>query len=126
MFLTIIAALPLAIWTYLLAARAGYWRTRKHLLPPMSSDAHLPTVVAVVPARNEADVIGECLRSLLPVQTVLVDDGSTDGTAEAALTSAAQINAQDRPLSTSSSSYTRRTGLRTLPVGWQPLLEAAC
>jgi hopene-associated glycosyltransferase HpnB len=46
--------------------------------------------VAVVPARNERDVVGRALASLLaqdyagPFRIVLVDDGSDDGTAEAA------------------------------------------
>lgn len=51
---------------------------------------HWPSVVAVVPARNEAAVIGEALSSLLRQEypgefaVVLVDDHSTDGTADAA------------------------------------------
>ena len=47
-------------------------------------------VIAVVPARNEADGIGRAVSSLLaqtvepPLQVIVVDDGSTDGTAEEA------------------------------------------
>ena len=53
-----------------------------------------PSVVAVVPARNEADVIARTVGSLLaqdypgPFRIVLVDDQSTDGTAEARARSA--------------------------------------
>jgi hopene-associated glycosyltransferase HpnB len=49
-------------------------------------------VVAVVPARNEADVIARSIGSLLrqdyagPFRVVLVDDGSSDGTAAVART----------------------------------------
>ncbi|MCC6829827.1 MAG: glycosyltransferase [Thermoleophilia bacterium] len=53
-----------------------------------AADDPLP-VVAVVPARDEARGVGACVASLLaqrpPLRgVVLVDDGSTDGTAEAA------------------------------------------
>jgi hopene-associated glycosyltransferase HpnB len=46
-------------------------------------------VIAVVPARDEADVVGRCVTSLLhqqgvQIKIVLVDDGSSDGTADAA------------------------------------------
>lgn len=53
-----------------------------------------PTVTAVVPARNEARVVGDCLRSLSAqthgergdsaLRAVLVDDGSTDSTGDIA------------------------------------------
>ena len=49
-----------------------------------------PTVVTIVPARNEADVIERTLRSLLKqnypgeFHVVMVDDHSDDGTAEIA------------------------------------------
>src|SRR5262245_7146169 len=47
----------------------------------------LPTVSAIIPAYNEAEVISRCLASLLdqthrPHQVIVVDDGSTDGTPE--------------------------------------------
>jgi len=86
--------LALAIWLYLLLGRAGFWLARErddHDKP--ASLAHWPSVTAVVPARNEADVIGQAMASLLrqdypgPFRVVLVDDGSDDGTAERALAS---------------------------------------
>ncbi len=85
MLLTAIAAIPLLIWVYLVAGRGGFWRVSKHLAsngPETSSKR----VVAVVPARNEADVIARSLSSLLRqgIHVVLVDDGSVDGTAEIA------------------------------------------
>jgi hopene-associated glycosyltransferase HpnB len=83
--------LPLAIWLYLLVARGGYWLTRERddrNEPPQP--AQWPSVVAVVPARNEADVIMRSLGSLLAqdypgkFRVILVDDESEDGTAQIA------------------------------------------
>jgi hopene-associated glycosyltransferase HpnB len=82
---------PLAIWLYLLLGRDWFWQmnerdTRGEPLPP----AYWPAVVAVVPARNEADVIQASIGSLLAqdypgeLHVILVDDLSQDGTADAA------------------------------------------
>jgi hopene-associated glycosyltransferase HpnB len=84
-------SLALASWIYLLLARGGFWLARERddrdeAAPPSA----WPSVVAVVPARNEADVIARSLGSLLAqdypgdVQVILVDDNSDDGTAQAA------------------------------------------
>ena len=87
--LTALAAASLAAWIYLLVARGGFWLARERLGTP-SDRAHWPAVVAVVPARNEADVIGRSIRSLLDqdypgrFRIVLTDDHSRDGTAEVA------------------------------------------
>jgi hopene-associated glycosyltransferase HpnB len=88
-----ISALALVIWVYLLAGRGGYWR---FILPePVREAGSLPSVVAVVPARNEAAVVGRAVASLLnqdypaPLHVVLVDDHSEDGTADIARAAAA-------------------------------------
>ena len=77
--LILVAALPVAIWIYLLLGRGWFWRINQaeKVLGPSRR------VVAVVPARNEAEFIGETIRSLLVqgLQVVLVDDSSSDGTA---------------------------------------------
>jgi hopene-associated glycosyltransferase HpnB len=85
-----IGALSLGVWIYLVFARGGFWRMRMKDLP--SSAAPLPSrrVAVIVPARNEAPVIGQTIRSLLRqayggvVQIFLVDDHSSDGTAKIA------------------------------------------
>ena len=104
--LRVAAALPFLTWLYLLGARGGFWRVERHL--PRSRAAAMPAqaprtrrVVAIVPARNEADVVGAAVGSLLrqelaSVHVVVIDDGSTDGTAEAALKAAAAAAASDR------------------------------
>lgn len=84
------SAVSLAIWLYLMLGRAGFWRAHVRLERDLPTPATWPEVVVVVPARNEADVIGESLASLLAqdypgrFSIVVVDDASTDGTAEAA------------------------------------------
>ncbi len=77
------------IWIYLLVFRGRFWRTGVRL--PVAPDAaSWPSVAVVVPARNEALVLGASLPTLLyqdypgPLQVVLVDDRSTDETAEMA------------------------------------------
>lgn len=97
----LLAAVPVAIWLYLLFARGGFWRVRPHLLPP-GAPPNAARIVAVVPARDEAPVIGKAAGSLLkqalalPMHVIVVDDGSSDGTAEVARRAAAEIGAADR------------------------------
>jgi len=87
------AALSLAVWLYLLFARGWFWRMRERA--PLAQagkapGAGWPSVVAVIPARDEAAVVGQAIASLAAqdyagqFHIVLVDDGSTDGTAEVA------------------------------------------
>jgi hopene-associated glycosyltransferase HpnB len=84
----------LAVWIYLIAGRGGFWLAseRDDDSPP---PAAWPDVVAVIPARNEAEGVGETVGSLLQqdypgaFSIVLVDDQSTDGTADIARAAAA-------------------------------------
>jgi len=77
---------PLAIWLYLLLFRRGFWLLRERDSWPLPEPEAWPSVVAVVPARNEADVIGRSIASLAAqdypgdFRIVLVDDQSDDGT----------------------------------------------
>ncbi len=86
-----IALLSLLIWVYLLTLRGGFWRSAERLTgSPAPRDSRLgdswPAVTAVVPARNEAEVIAESLTSLLEqdypgrLTVLLVDDHSDDDT----------------------------------------------
>jgi len=125
-FAPFIAWLSLLIWVILLVARGGFWRAR-----PMSAlgattikavgddevsrRGEWPALVAVVPARNEADVIGPAVGSLLrqdypgAFHVIVIDDDSTDGTAAAAAATARDLGLEDR--------LTVLTA-KPLPPGW--------
>jgi hopene-associated glycosyltransferase HpnB len=77
-------------WLYLVTAHGGYWRTSRRL-PWVSGEPDAwPDVVAVVPARNEAEMLPVTLPALLgqdypgELTVIVVDDGSSDGTGEVA------------------------------------------
>ena len=85
---TSVAVLTVVTWSYLALARGSFWRV-KSAKPAGSDKAGLPGgVVAVVPARDEAELIGPVVTSLLSQSVAmpifLVDDESTDGTADVA------------------------------------------
>ncbi len=99
----VIGGVSVAAWLYLLLFRGFFWLMRERDdrgLPP--EPAAWPDVVAVVPARNEADVIARSVGSLLgqdypgAFRLVLVDDNSEDGTGKVAAEAAARIAAQAR------------------------------
>ena len=81
---------PLGVWLYLLLFHRGFWRLRERDTLPVADPARWPSVVAVVPARNEADVIQRSIGSLIAqdypgeFHIVLVDDQSDDGTGDLA------------------------------------------
>lgn len=61
-----------------------------------------PTVSVVVPARNEEEMIGACLESILqqeppPHEVILVDNGSTDRTGEIGRRLGVQVIYQPQP-----------------------------
>ena len=86
-----LCSLAALTWVYLLAGHGGYWRTDQRLPAAGPVPRAWPDVVAVVPARNESTVLPFTLPTLLgqdyqgEFSVVLVDDDSSDGTAEAAL-----------------------------------------
>jgi hopene-associated glycosyltransferase HpnB len=94
-----LAALSLAVWIYLLFARGEFWRVDRNLIPPGTA-VREASIVAVIPARDEAEHIGRTVKSLLthsvPVRVVVVDDASADGTAEVAHAAAQQVEAAER------------------------------
>jgi len=115
----------LAIWLYLLVARGGFWlaRERDDDNPSWRGSAsdHWPAVTAVIPARDEAECVGQTVASLLrqdypgAFNVIVVDDQSRDGTARVAREAAAAIGAGER--------LTVLTG-RALAAGWTGKLWA--
>jgi hopene-associated glycosyltransferase HpnB len=97
----VIASAALAVWLYLIGWRGAFWRASvREEQNPAPSPVSWPAVVAVVPARDEADVIGASLPSLLgqdypgAFDVIVVDDQSRDCTA--ALARQAASAAADR------------------------------
>jgi hopene-associated glycosyltransferase HpnB len=92
----LLGAAVTAIWVCLLVCRGGFWRFRVE--PPPRRTCPAPRVVAVVPARNEAETVGRALASLAAQRydgefhVVLVDDHSDDGTADLARAAAADVH----------------------------------
>lgn len=110
----LLSGLVLGIWVYLVLLHGRYWRERPQRAPA-DGPKHWPEVAAIVPARNEAPVAGEAVRSLLrqdypgKLRIILVDDQSADGTAEIVRATAAALGAGDR---------VRVLSGKALPEGW--------
>ena len=114
----------LLIWLYLVVARGGFWRAvQRDDASPLDGIAPgaWPVVSAVIPARDEADCVGQTVASLLrqtypgEFNMVLVDDQSRDRTAEVAREAAAASGAAGRLTVISGSA---------LPAGWTGKLWA--
>jgi hopene-associated glycosyltransferase HpnB len=90
-----IAALCCLIWLYLIGARGKFWRIAPAAAPTLGF-ASAPRVAVIVPARNEADLIGQTIQSLLaqdypgPLHIFVVDDQSSDQTAAVVRDAAAE------------------------------------
>ena len=88
----------LLTWLYLLMFRGAFWTARIER-PPKQPSAW-PSVVAVVPARNESKLISECVRSILAqeyegnLHLIVVDDHSVDKTEEQARRGARAANSE--------------------------------
>lgn len=94
----VVAAAACGAWTFALFFRGGFWRaaerdddaTAAAASPATAAPTLWPRVVAVVPARDEAETIGATVAALLrqdyagSFAVVVVDDHSSDGTADIA------------------------------------------
>src|SRR5262249_40795270 len=98
------ACLSLGVWIYLLLGRGRFWRAveRDDRSCSAVNPTSWPSVIAVVPAGNEAAMLPVSLPSLLnqdypgPFSVILVDDNSDDGTANAAREAGARASALGR------------------------------
>jgi len=123
----ILAAIALLIWVGLLTAWGQFWRADQRLDSNHSSATASvlatpwPSVTVIIPARNEAELIAESVRSHLTrrysgsLHVLLVDDQSADGTAAIARQTAQDCGRADA-LSILSG--------QPLPAGWTGKLWA--
>ena len=116
----IFAAVSLLSWVYLLVLHGDFWQVGR-LQAECETNAQVGPIAVLIPARNEAEHIGLAVSSLLTqscanvLHVYVVDDNSTDGTAEAARAAAADMGASSR--------LTVLSG-RPLPSGWTGKLWA--
>jgi hopene-associated glycosyltransferase HpnB len=112
--IVLVAAISFAVWVYLVVFHGRFWRSGSVLDAGAASGK--AKVAVVVPARNEVESIGCCVRSLLAqdyegeLAVLVVDDNSTDGTGEIA------ASAGDRRLTVIKG--------EPLPAGWSGKLWA--
>ena len=120
--IVVLGVLPLIVWLGLVLGHGRFWTASERddrALPP--EPASWPPVVAVVPARDEADVIARSIGSLLAqdypgdLRVILVDDSSSDGTAAVAFAEAQRLGRVER--------LEVLTG-EPLPAGWTGKLWA--
>ena len=116
-----LTGLSLLIWIILVTSRDGFWKTDQRL-PDVGDffQTHpAPPIVVVIPARNEAEMLPQSLRSLLKqtypgkFSIVIVDDHSSDNTFQVA-----------RDLSQDTDMKVVLVRGETLPEGWTGKLWA--
>ena len=86
-------------WVWLTLFRGRFWATDQRLEVPQAKEGgSWPGVVAVIPARNESEVIGQTIPTVLgqrypgALSVYLVDDRSSDGTADIAKAAAREAH----------------------------------
>lgn len=120
-FVLVLTVLSLVIWIGLLNVRGQFWRTDQKLEATEIPLLSLPRICVVIPARNEAELLPITLRSLLlqdypgDFNIFLVDDRSTDGTADFAQGVACALNKPEKLHLVSG---------KSLPPGWSGKLWA--
>jgi hopene-associated glycosyltransferase HpnB len=98
---TLIATIPLGIWLYLFFARGNFWQLQEDT-GASQPRARWPRVIAIVPARNEAELISRSVTSLAKqdypgaFSIIVVDDHSDDATAALAMKTAQECGAAGR------------------------------
>lgn len=84
-----VISLSLALWVGLIVFHNRFWLCDQ-LLPALKGGTATPDVIAIVPARNEAETIARCATSILSqnyrgaIHLIVVNDSSSDETAELA------------------------------------------
>ncbi len=84
-----ISLISLSVWIGFIFFRGSFWRADQRLDKAGELD-EWPSIVAIIPARNEEETIDRAVHSLLSqsyageIKVIVVDDNSHDGTAKAA------------------------------------------
>jgi hopene-associated glycosyltransferase HpnB len=121
LILLVIASLSLIVWIFLLLFWGQFWQADQRLEINNIDLPSYPSVCAIIPARNEADVLSISLKSLLNQEysgqfsIILIDDQSTDKTGEVAQEIANNLNQSER---------LKVILGKPLPVGWSGKLWA--
>ncbi len=117
----VLTVLSLVVWVGLLSIRGQFWRLDQRLDAQVTKPKNFSSVCAIIPARNEANLLPVTLRSLLQqdypgsLTTILVDDHSDDETAAVAQRVA---DALGKP------SQLHVLSAQSLPPGWTGKLWA--
>jgi hopene-associated glycosyltransferase HpnB len=140
--MTILAAAALLIAAFWLALALSRLRRfpRDHFLQTATAPATAPRVAVLVPARDEAATLPLTLPALLAQQypdydVLLIDDGSTDGTADVAARFASErlriVAAGDKPAGWAGKTYALQRGVEAVlgdtagsPPAWILLTDA--
>ncbi len=122
---TLVALAALFAWAGALAT--GAWRIREVLDANDTGNVRCDEVTALIPARNEADVLSDCLRAVVPQvgRTVVIDDESTDTTAVAAARPGVElVRGASSPPGWSGKLWALQQGLERVETRWVLLLDA--
>jgi len=132
-FLRLSISISAVLWAAVLMLPWQPWRIRETLEPENSSnDRDLTDVTVVIPARDEAPVIGATLRALAAqgrnLSVILVDDHSGDETAQEALKAMPEgllvIPGKGLPEGWSGKLWAQQQGLRHVATPMTVLLDA--
>ena len=105
LFLWILSISTLGAWLYLLLFRSSFWLSNQRLenfSPDLQDTFSRPSIIVLIPARNEEDVISTCIGSLLKqdyqgeLSIILIDDASNDATVKVAQCAAAKFEQGDK------------------------------
>ena len=127
----IVAGLVTAIWIVLLLLPDRPWHMRE-VLPARSGSSSGQRVSVLIPARNEERVIGQCLAALsdqmLPLEIMVLDDGSTDHTQKVACASSLDslkvVEIPELPPGWTGKLWALEQGLARVHTEWVLLLDA--
>jgi hopene-associated glycosyltransferase HpnB len=100
----ILTVVSLLIWVVLTFFRGAFWQLHAFDddIAKLQAPANWPRVIAIVPARNEAETIARAVSSLAAqeyageLRVIVVDDHSEDGTGELARKAAGRAGAASR------------------------------